>query len=500
MAFTKKNTLNPAEDLPGSSVKSLDRSLSLEASGSGLELAGQSGSAASITAFASNAMTVDGLSGMTENSVGNSLTLSGASSADCNGEFLILQYLSPTSVKVYNAQGAASDQNNGSLSWKEVRYYTLSDDIDYARIDRLAIKGTANYWDPVPTYQSPKAIGVDIDVNLKNLAGKTIDAIGFVAPMVFRHKQISSGDDKIVIESVGNLTHANTAGNKSGVPLFDVGPFAGRYESCFAKITFENNENQAQTTDGYTIIGLTHAGTSVSPDSVEVKFYKVKFSEGLSTAVPYTFENGLDGYFNVEVGFFKTLDELDETIFRVVGGLSNLSTGDARADTDDLQKAIGVEDAEATINNHLTHKTSNYTFASNPTTVIAALNELNAKLGDFTFSGPILITGYSVTDGIQQISDAIEVTGWRYRFIEKISSGIPAYTNHKLPYDQYYIPDPTHQSANLIVFVNGYLKDPSDNFQEDSYKEIDMFHIMFYENVPANSVISYIIRRPSMQE
>lgn len=500
MAFTKKNTLNPADDIPGSSVKSLDRNLSLEADKSGLELAGQSGSSASITGFASKAMTIDGLSGMTEDSVGNSLTISGAANQDCNGDFIILQYLSPTSVKVYNTRGVASDQNNGSLSWKEVRYYTLSDDIDYTRIDRWAIKGTTNYWDPVPTYQSPKAVGVDIDVNLKNLAGKTLDAIGFVAPMIFRHKQISGGNDKIVITSVGNLPHADAAGNKSGVPLFDTGPFAGRYESCLAKITFENNENQAQTTDGYTIIGLTHGGTSVSPDSVEVKFYKVKFSEGLSTAVPYTFENGLDGYFNVEVGFFKTLDELDETIFRTVGGLSNLSTGDSRADTDALQKSIGVQDGEATINGHLNNKSSNFTFASNPSTVIAALNDLNAKMGDFTFTGPILITGYSVTDGIQQISDAIEVTGWRYRFIEKTSAEIPAFTHHKLPYDQYYIPDPTHQAANLLVFVNGYLKDPSDNFQEDSYKEIDMFHIMFYDRVPSNSTISYIIRRPSILE
>lgn len=498
MAFTKKNTLDIANDIPGSSVKNLNRNLGDEDTGKGLELDGQYGNLASITGFYSGAMILDGLSNMTENSVGNSIKIDGAANTDCNGEFIVLQYLSPTSVSVYNQKGTASDQNNGSLSWKEIRYYNLSDDFDYLRVDRQAIKGTPNYWSQLPTYQTPKAIGVNIDVNLQNLAGKTLDAVGFIAPIIFREEEINSGDTKITLASQGNLPHASVIGNKSGVPLFDTGPFAGRFESCLAKITYQNTENQIKNQDGYTIIGLTKAGTSLSPDTVDVYFYKVKFSEGLSSAVQYTWEQGMDGYFNVEIGYFKTLEDLDETIFRHTNTLSNFSTADLRIDVDDIQKTIGTEDGYSAVDTYLTNKSGNFTFSSSPSTVADALNSINSKIGNMHFTGPILITGYSVTDGLQQLSDAIEVTGWRYRFIETITSEIQAFTPHKLPYDQYYIPDPTFQSANLMVFVNGYLRDPSNYVETDSYKEIDMFHIMFYDNVAAGSRISYIIRRPTI--
>ena len=76
-------------------------------------LTGQSGSGASITAGVSAVVT--GLTGMTANSVGNFLTITGAASGANNGTFLITAYNSATSVDILNSS-AITDGNNGSIS------------------------------------------------------------------------------------------------------------------------------------------------------------------------------------------------------------------------------------------------------------------------------------------------------------------------------------------------------------------------------------------------
>jgi hypothetical protein len=105
--------------LPGQSPVSI----SYQADTNGLPVAGQTGSVASIDSFSptTSLATVSGLTGMSEDSVGRQLEISGAASGGNNGKFVIHEYVSDTSVKVSNASAVAPDGNNGSISWTERR-------------------------------------------------------------------------------------------------------------------------------------------------------------------------------------------------------------------------------------------------------------------------------------------------------------------------------------------------------------------------------------------
>lgn len=77
-----------------------------------------SGTTASIVSVVSGVVTLTGLSDMAPGAVGQTLVISGASSALNNGSFVITEYVSGSSVKIANALGVSPDLNNGTLSWK----------------------------------------------------------------------------------------------------------------------------------------------------------------------------------------------------------------------------------------------------------------------------------------------------------------------------------------------------------------------------------------------
>jgi hypothetical protein len=79
-----------------------------------------SGAAASTGTLDRGRLTITGLTGMTADSVGNYLTISGAASGGNNGSFLIVEYTSATEVVIRNSSGVASDANNGAISWSEI--------------------------------------------------------------------------------------------------------------------------------------------------------------------------------------------------------------------------------------------------------------------------------------------------------------------------------------------------------------------------------------------
>lgn len=76
-----------------------------------------SGSAASTGAVVAGVATLSGLTGMSAERVGDSLTISGAATGANNGTFEIVEYVSATSVKVSNAAAVTPDANDGSLAW-----------------------------------------------------------------------------------------------------------------------------------------------------------------------------------------------------------------------------------------------------------------------------------------------------------------------------------------------------------------------------------------------
>lgn len=75
------------------------------------------GLTAAVSAVSGDTYTITGLSGMSTASVGDTLNLLGADSDGNNGAFLITDYVSATSVKVYNPDGVVGDANNGAIIW-----------------------------------------------------------------------------------------------------------------------------------------------------------------------------------------------------------------------------------------------------------------------------------------------------------------------------------------------------------------------------------------------
>ena len=105
--------------------------------------------------------------------VGQFITIAGATTGGNNGTFLIEEYVDANNIKYTNASAAAEAYTG---NWSITQPYSLEDDLNFERTDRKLIKGTSNYYDDVPTFERPSAVGTDVPANLTNLAGKTLDA------------------------------------------------------------------------------------------------------------------------------------------------------------------------------------------------------------------------------------------------------------------------------------------------------------------------------------
>jgi len=251
------------------------------------------GAAASIGTVVLGIVTITGLQNMTANSVGGFITISGAASGANNGTFLITEYVSATSVKYANASAVASDANNPNIGWVERLPYSLNDDLDIERSDRTYIKGV-NYDQPVPTFTRPTLTGVNIPVNLSNIAGKTLDA---------HAKSVNRGKFEWPVEvtltnlyGAGTLKHADSS-DTTGVPVFDAAPFTNDWTSCFVQVVDEDTGNELEVLagpqQGQRIFGQTYAGASSSPNSVEIRWYSCAMSENIATSsTAYSWEKG----------------------------------------------------------------------------------------------------------------------------------------------------------------------------------------------------------------
>lgn len=291
--FSRFNAIQQDLDIAGSPTQTGTRTLTDETGGLGAPLSGQTGSAASIGVVASGIAPITGLTGMTANSVGNWLTITGAASAGNNGTFLIVAFTSATAVSVANSTGVSSDANNGALAWTERGAYTLNDDLDCERSDRQAIKGV-NYDQPIPTYQRASAVGTNVPANLSNIAGKTLDAYA---------RSVSRGKFKWPVEVTLTDLYGTSAYKHSdsvdttGVPVFDSAPFTGDWNTCYVEVTDSSTGDEIVVlSGGHTgekIFGITYDGTSTSPNSVEIHWYSAPNGSDITTsATAYSWEQG----------------------------------------------------------------------------------------------------------------------------------------------------------------------------------------------------------------
>lgn len=342
MGASRDNLQEQSIDIAGTTNQAQDLVPSEEPLGLGTRIAGQTGAVASLTALAVDLVTVTGLTGMGGNSDGRFLTISGAATGANNGTFEIVATLSASSVQIRNASAVVPDANNGAISWIERNGYMLEDDLNYVRTDRKLIKGTPNWYDPAPTYIRPTATGTPVPTNLSNIASKTTDAMGFITERVRYGVGVGIGNTKVTIVSPGNLKHSNTV-DLTGVPCFDAAPFIGDYNSCYVKIADGYSDNLLQVLAGpqagEPIFGITNAGASTSPNSVEILFYSAPYgSDRALTATPYTWESGLTDKISIQYGYFKRLDLITNEELRPA--LDLLSAGSGSGITANQHKSL----------------------------------------------------------------------------------------------------------------------------------------------------------------
>ena len=348
----RPSTLDQFLAIGGSDNQSDTMDQTLEPFELGQVITGQAGSVASVTAVVSSIVTMIGLTGITNDSVGRFITIFGADAAGNNGTFLIKSTFGATTITYENALGVAGDANNGSIMWIERDPYTLEDDINHSRTDRRLIKGTTNWSDDIPTYVRPTDTLTDVDANLTNIAEKTLDAHAWVFPKFEESVPVVFGDSFVTITDIGNLKHA-TSTDITGVPVFD-GYDVGNDEALFVKIVDVD-------IDGYTdgaelkvlsgpnkdevIFGQTRAGASTSPDSVEIVFYSKPIGDlSFSFVTPYTWEiDQTTALINVLYGYRERLDRVDpnalrSTLIQAAGSASSTSgSGDLPTPNEECQ-------------------------------------------------------------------------------------------------------------------------------------------------------------------
>jgi hypothetical protein len=504
MGFSRFNALDQALDIAGSLVQSQTMTLSEEPLGYGAPISGQTGAAATISAFATPIATITGLTGMTAQSVGRMLTLGGAASGGNNGTFLITAFNSSTSVDIRNAAAVTPDANDGAITWTERQPYSLEDDINYIRSDRQAIKGTTNWYDAVPVYQRPTAIGTNVPANLTNIAGKTTDARGFITRRAFYEVPVAATNTFITLSSPGNLKHSDAV-DKTGVPVFDAAPYTGLFKSCYVEITdgYVNSpliggDNeivvQAGPHAGEKIFGVTNAGASTSPNSVEVVFYSVPYGKDILTnSTLYTWEASQPTVLSLAYGYFQRLDLMPDDEFLTIHSLGISSDGDLRADINNLQQTMGSGDGYTSLNGFLTNTSANYVFFNLPDatpSVVEALNTLNAQIGDRTYTGGILTSGQTIAASLQALSSSIGNTTIT-RTIERLAATLNANTAHTLPGGLTYTLDGTNNGQYLWVYTRGLLRDPGPVSGDNDYSETSTTSVTFYSKLNAKDHINY---------
>lgn len=504
MPFPRRNALDQALDIAGSLLQNQTMIETDEPIGYGASITGQLGSSATISAFSAGVSTITGLTGMTAQSVGRFLTMSGAANSGNNGSFLIITFNSTTSVDISNTVGVFPDANSGALVWIERNPYSLEDDINYIRTDRKKIKGTTNWYDAIPVYQRPTAIGTNINANLTNIAGKTTDAVAYNMSRAIFGQTVAINDGYVIVNSPSNLKHADVV-DRTGVPCFDLSPFTNDWQSCYVHIVDGYIDGYAGSEltvlsgpkIGERIFGITRDGYSISPNSVQIKFYSTPFNSDFSTtATAYTWESGQPTILNFLYGYNQRLDLLDTNAFRSVPALGILTDAALANKVNNLSHVIGnVLDGYTNLLGLLTNTTSFFPFFNLPDatpTVIEALNTLNQQIGNRTYTGFVLTSGQTISASLQALSNAL-AGGSMKRVIEILAADINANTAHTLPGGNVYILDGTNNGRYLWLYTRGVLRDPGSVAAGNDYSETSTTSITFYAKQKSGDHINYFV-------
>lgn len=427
------------------------------------------------------------------------LSVSGAASGSNNGTFLIVNLVSPNVVDVINASAIVPDPNNGTITVQERQPYALEDDLNFARTRDKAIKGTANWYDGIPTYVRADATTTQVTASLQNIAGKTTDAKALAVNRQIFGAIIVSGSAQITYTSAGNLKHA-TGSDSTGIPTFDAGPYVGDYNSCFVAVLDVNSDNELQvlsgTHVGEVIYGMTFSGSSTSPNSVEIHWFsRPHGGDPSTTSTAYSWEAGQPLTASLTYGFYQRIDQMDGAALRKIEVLGIQTDAQLKTHIDNINTAVGTTTGAVSLAGLLTNTGANFEFniLSATPSVVSALNALNSGTGDRTYTGPYLTSDVTIAESLQQLSNAIVANSGSsgvHRFITRLTGAIPAGT--PVPTPQGYVLDGTFNGKTLVVFTRGLLRDPGVPANGDDYTESSTGSVVFYAAQKKNDHINWL--------
>jgi hypothetical protein len=496
---TLDNLLDQALDIAGTLFQTDDLIRTEESQQLGRGILGQNGSMGAVNGTTPD-MIITGLTGMTSESIGHFLTISGADSANNNGTFLITQYNDGYTVHIYNELGVTGDTNNDSLSWIERFSWSAEDDHNFHRTDRSAIKGAA-YDSAIPTYNKIISTTTNTPANLTNIAGKTTDAKAFITDRKYENLLVNENDGYAIITAVGLLKHAGSI-DITGIPVYD-GADAGNDDNCYVEIIANGYEKGLVVLSGpyagNRIFGRTRVGSSISPDSIEIEWRSVVIDDPISSSVAYTWEAEQASVVDIYYPYRSALDTMEENAFRkmLVHGL--VSDAGLSKEVSDTRTVIGINIDETDLSAHLTNTGSYYPFYNLPDatpSVIEALNTLNAQIGSRDYIGTILTDGVTIVSSIQQLANAIENGTGNFlitRVIERITSNIHAGTEHILPGGLSYQTDLENNGSYMYIFWRKQLRDPGHIVDGDDYEETSTTSITPYTKIQNGDHINYFI-------
>jgi hypothetical protein len=252
--------------------------------------------------------TISGLSNITTISEDNYIQLRGINS----GLYKINSVISDSVITVEEVL-----INDSSVYWAERFPYSIQDDINYARSDRANIKGV-DYNDPVPTYVRPGNTLENINTNLSNISGKTTDAKVLIIDKKIENITPIVDGYYLTISGIGLYKHSDYI-NRIGIPIED-GYDVGNYEATYAEIIADGYQQGITVLRGSNagdrIFGRMRAGTSISPNSVEVEFRSVGIDQNISDSIPYSWEYGQVEKIDIYYPYRDCLSDIDESAFR----------------------------------------------------------------------------------------------------------------------------------------------------------------------------------------
>lgn len=391
---------------------------------------------------------------------------------------------------------------------------SLEEDTNVIRTLIKQLKGTPNWYDALPTYTDPGAIGTPKSATLTNIAGNTLDAKTIILAVSATNSDqgytVSGTSTGVLL--VPTTTNYADATDLTGLPIFasttNSGTFAdlnGNDTVCRIDVINNATDSEMQTNDGHTVYAKFHDGEDFGGDGEGTDVYARFYANGV--AIDLSTVSGSVNNVSFIYPLRKKLSDMQEYEWLRTDFVSSWE-GDIELieDIQDLWSFTGSSDGTEAPT--WTNTSASYLLSSNPSTLKSAIDLINTGVGNRDFTEANYLTdGSSITAALdtldQELKDLEESinAGIGEKYVESVSTAITKNTPHSLPYSIIFTPEDTagREGKNMDVFVDGQLlaADTGANGAnaDRDYGETSTGSITFRFDIQIGRNITYIVRQ-----